>query len=93
MITYFSDHASSLAAGVSPERIRLMGRWSSDVYQIYCRMSLEAALDVGRAIGSTVVTPTAAAFHEEQLELQPGELREFSRAFSELEEEDEAVWR
>ena len=41
---------AALAAGVPPQLIRLMGRWSSDVYEIYCRMSVEAALSVGKAI-------------------------------------------
>ena len=31
---------AALAAGVSPQLIRLMGRWSSDVYELYYRMSL-----------------------------------------------------
>ena len=49
---------AALAAGVSPQLIRLMGRWSSDVYELYCRMSLQSAVSVGRAISSAVVTPT-----------------------------------
>ena len=35
---------AALAAGVTPQLIRLMGRWSSD---IYCRMSLQSAIGVG----------------------------------------------
>ena len=30
---------AALAAGVPPEAIRVMGRWDSDVYEIYCRRS------------------------------------------------------
>ena len=66
-----------MAAGVPPSLIRLMGRWSSDVYEIYCRMSVEAALGVGTAICSASVTPaTTRAFHEEHLELLPEEVSE-----------------
>ena len=75
---------AALSAGVPPERIRLMGRWSSDVYQIYCRMSFGAVLAVGDAIGSAQVTPTAPAFHEEHLELLATEVAEYGRAWSEM---------
>ena len=65
---------AALAAGVPPALIRMMGRWSSDVYQIYCRMSLESALNVGRALASAQVTPAQHAFTREELELMPEEL-------------------
>ena len=70
---------AALAAGVSPQLIRLMGRWSSDIYQIYCRMSVESALGVGSAIASAMVTPAAmaAGFHEEHFELRDEERRTF----------------
>lgn len=73
---------AALAAGVSPQLIRLMGRWSSDVYQIYCRMSLESALGVGQAISSAVVTSVGRGFHEEHLELQPEEVAEIRDEFA-----------
>ena len=60
---------AALAAGVSPTLIRLLGRWSSDVYEIYCRMSRQVALGVGRALASTEVTSLEGGFHEEHLEL------------------------
>jgi hypothetical protein len=60
---------AALAAGVSPQLIRLVGRWSSNIYEIYCRMSVQAALRAGVSISSADVTPTAWAFHEEHLEL------------------------
>ena len=66
---------AALAAGVPPGLIRLMGRWSSDVYEVYCRMSVEAALNVGRALASAEVT-TFEGFKEEHLELLPHEVRE-----------------
>ena len=62
---------AALAAGVPPQLIRLMGRWSSDVYELYTRMSTQAALSVGEAISSAVVTPTADAFHAEHLGATP----------------------
>ena len=66
---------AALAAGVSPNLIRLMGRWQSDVYELYCRMSVEAALGVGIAIASSSVSPLSeVGFHEEHLEMQPDEL-------------------
>ena len=56
-----------------------MGRWKSDVYELYCRMSVEAALGVGLAIASAAVAPLSeVGFHEERLEYQPDEL-EFLR--------------
>ena len=64
---------AALAAGVPPELIRLIGRWSSDVYEIYCRLSAQAALRVGAAIGSASVSPLGARFEYESLELLPDE--------------------
>ena len=68
---------AALAAGVPPALIRIMGRWSSDVYEIYCRMSEEAALGVGRAIGSAAVTRPEDGFRQEHLEALPHELDDF----------------
>ena len=44
---------AALAAGMSPAAIRAAGRWSSDVYRIYCRLSRESAASVAATIGST----------------------------------------
>ena len=75
---------AALAAGVSPQLIRLMGRWSSDVYKLYCRMSLQAAVGVGRVITSVggVQPLESEAFHQEHLELLSSELATFKRASS-----------
>ena len=75
---------AALAAGVSPQLIRLMGRWSSDVYELYCRMSLQAAVGVGRVITSVggVQPLESEAFHQEHLELLSSELATFRRASS-----------
>ena len=66
-----------------------MGRWSSDVYEIYTRMSLEAALHVGRAISSTSVTTFEGGFHREELELQPCEVEKLRRFAGEGGEDEE----
>ena len=66
--------SAALAAGVPPALIRMMGRWSSDVYEIYCRMSVEAALQVGTALSSATMSTFEAGFHEEHLELLPEEV-------------------
>jgi hypothetical protein len=58
--------------------IRLMGRWSSDIYQLYCRM--QAALRVGASICSAIVDTVEQGFHEEHLELQGCELDEIRGA-------------
>ena len=67
---------AALAAGVPPQLIRLMGRWSSDVYEIYCRMSVQSALSVGGAISSASVDAVEAGFEHEHLELLPAEVQE-----------------
>ena len=44
---------AALAAGLTPAAIRAAGRWSSDVYQIYCRVSRQSAATVASLVGST----------------------------------------
>ena len=58
---------AALAAGVPPESIRIMGRWDSDVYQIYCRMSRQVAMRVGSVIASTPFDDLVDAFNDEDL--------------------------
>ena len=82
---------AALAAGVPPQLIRLLGRWSSDVYQVYCRMSREAALQAGRALASADVTSADGAFHEEHLELLPHEVAEVRRTVGDEETEEGVV--
>ena len=67
---------AALAAGVPPSLIRLMGRWSSDVYLLYCRMSAQAALGVGRSILTADVDTLEQGFHSEHLELTQAEVDE-----------------
>ena len=65
---------AALAAGVEPSLIRLMGRWSSDVYMIYCRMSRQSAMRVGTVIGSTTFEDLErGGFTTEELEVLPFE--------------------
>ena len=71
---------AALASGVPPQLIRLMGRWSSDVYEIYCRMSLQSALQVGVTITSAAGVRPATRFEQEHLELLPSEIAAFGRA-------------
>ena len=66
--------SAALAAGVQPSLIRLLGRWDSSIYEIYCRMSLQSALHVGQAVTSTTVDSLEQGFHEEHFELQPSEM-------------------
>jgi hypothetical protein len=44
---------AAFAAGMSPSAIRAAGRWSSEVYLIYCRLSRQSAAGVAAMIGST----------------------------------------
>ena len=45
--------SAALAAGMGPAAIRAAGRWSSDIYELYCRLSRESAAHVSVVIGST----------------------------------------
>ena len=65
--------------------------WSSDIYQIYCRMSLQSALGVGTAIARATVTgpQEEAGFHEEHIEYRPEELREMRAWGAEGDEPEE----
>ena len=81
------------AATIPPSLIRLMGRWSSDIYEIYCRLSLESALGVRQAIASAQVTAVAEALHDgvdENLEMLPSEVARLAEVFGEVAEEEEA---
>jgi hypothetical protein len=66
--------SAALAAGVPPAVIRLAGRWNSDLWEIYARMSREAAASVTSTIGSTAFHDLERGFHADELELLPQEL-------------------
>ena len=47
------------------------------MYEIYCRMSTQSAMGVGRAIASAVVDPMEQSqFHTEELEMLRSEVQE-----------------
>jgi hypothetical protein len=64
---------AALAAGVSPSLIRLLGRWSSDVYEIYTRLCLGSALDATRQVGSTPFEDVERGFLTEELDVMEHE--------------------
>ena len=73
---------AALAAGLSPAQIRAAGRWGSDVYQIYTRMSPQAAINLAPTIGSADFQDVerTLAFIDEDLtftttELRPADIR------------------
>lgn len=66
---------AALAAGIHPSVIRITGRWSSDVWEIYARLTKQAALNVSAVIGSTAFDDSErGAFVCEELELTRAEL-------------------
>ena len=52
------------AAGADETVIRTMGRWSSDIHQLYVRACFERCCDWTRRAGSTQVTDVARVFDE-----------------------------
>ena len=56
-----------MAAGVPPETIRITGRWDSEVYAIYCRISRQAALRLGVAAASTPFDDFEGEFVDDEL--------------------------
>ena len=66
---------AAAAAGVPPAAIRCCGRWASDVYEIYCRLTKQAAARMTVLIGSTPFEDLERGeFHTEELELLTSEL-------------------
>jgi hypothetical protein len=66
--------SAALAAGVPPSVIRLCGRWNSDLWEIYARISREAAANMTSVIGSTPFHDLERGFHADELELLPDEM-------------------
>ena len=64
---------AALTSGVSPQTIRLMRRWATDCYDVYLRMTREAAARVAAKIGSTEFTDLERGFQTEELEVLPEE--------------------
>ena len=70
---------AALAAGVEPSMIRLLGRWSSDVAEIYMRISRQAASKVSALVGSTGFDDLERhTFRSEELEVLPSEWRDMA---------------
>ena len=82
---------AALAAGVSPAQIRLLGRWSSDVAELYTRMTQQAAGRFSTVVGSTAFDDLERhTFRTEELEVLPSEWRGLVSApdlFDDSEEE------
>ena len=45
--------SAAFAAGVDETTIRALGRWDSETYRLYARMSRQVAMRLGRAVAST----------------------------------------
>ena len=72
---------AALAAGVSPAQIRLLGRWSSDVAELYTRMTSQAAGRFSTVVGSTSFNDLERyTFKTEELEVLPSEWRSITGA-------------
>ena len=64
--------------GVTADEIKTMGRWFSDVYRIYCRLSKERLLELSEKMGSarsTQFVNGARGFFDTLLEVEPVEAR------------------
>ena len=79
---------AALAAGVPPTLIRVAGRWASDVFEIYTRLSMEAAAGMACVIGSTPFQDVEQGeFVSEELEALP--LEEAAMAHADLDPESD----
>ena len=71
---------AAAAAGVPPSVIRMCGRWNSDVFEIYTRITHQAAARMTCTIGSTAFEDLERGeFHSEELELLPSEMHGVDR--------------
>ena len=65
---------AALAAQVQPTTIRLLGRWASDVADVYMRVSREAASHLSVLVGSTAFNDLEReTFKDEELSVLPSE--------------------
>jgi hypothetical protein len=56
------------AQGADPTVIRTMGRWSSDIYNLYVRASFERCVEWTRRAGSATVTDVAQVYEFDEVE-------------------------
>ena len=68
---------AALSAGVPPQTIRLMGRWSSDCYDVYLRLTRRVAAQFSAVVGSTAFEDFDQGFRTEELEVLPYEMGDF----------------
>ena len=54
-----------------------MGRWSSDCYDVYLRLTRNVAAQFGAVIGSTAFEDFDQGFQTEELEILPYEFGDF----------------
>ena len=47
---------AAMAAGVAPETIKMLGRWDSGAYKVYCRLSRQAAMRLSHMVASAEVS-------------------------------------
>ena len=45
-----------MAAGVDSETIKMLGRWESGAYRVYCRLSRQAAMRLSHMVASADVS-------------------------------------
>ena len=86
---------SALAAGVEPSLIRLLGRWSSDVAEVYTRVSRQAASRLSVVVGSTRFDDLERhTFKTEELEVLPAEWQTIPLEpdlFDEFDDDDDVM--
>ena len=69
------------AAGVTAEEIKKMGRWRSDIYEIYCRLSKQRLLDLSEKMSRTKTTQFingSEGFFDTLLDVEPVEAADSS---------------
>ena len=82
---------AALAAGVLPASIRLLGRWASDVAEVYMRISRQASSRLSALVGSTRFDDLERqTFRTEELEVLPTEWQSISLEPDLLREMDES---
>ena len=75
---------AALAAGIDPAVIRCMGRWSSDVYEVYMRLTRETATRLSSTVASTSFADLERGFQTEALD----ELAEIPAYDVDLDDDD-----
>ena len=71
---------AALSAGIEPAVIRTMGRWSSEIYEIYMRLTRETATRLSSTIASTPFHDLERGFETEALD-EAAEIPEYEFDF------------